>query len=95
MKTFDEFVLEHIDTPSLQLIHNWYRQLIINQQLEETINQLKKDLEESRACEDPVLAAHRKLGEIGELFKPRNMCKYIAERERVEGIPIEDLEGNE
>ena len=63
--------------------------------LRKEIADLKEELEESRECEDPALRAHRNFSKVvTEIFNDRevkhSMYSAIADRERREGIPLEE-----
>lgn len=65
------------------------------QMLKEENKQLRKELAESQECEDPGLRSHKKFSKIvTDIFNDREvkhaMYERMVERERKEGIPLED-----
>lgn len=66
-----------------------YALILENEQLKKHNRRLKEELEEARACEDPVLRAHRN---IRKMFNPRELTSIQADWERRNGIPLDELE---
>ena len=70
------------------------------EELENEIKQLREELAESQECEDPGLRAHKKFSKVvTDIFDDRevkrSMYAAMAEREAREGIPMEELEGQD
>ena len=60
-------------------------------ELEEENEKLKEELDEALECEDPVLVAHKKIGEfITPLVTPQTISKARVAREHREGIPFDE-----
>lgn len=101
MMTFDEYLTTLVknNVGLIEMAKQMYDREILIGKLRKEIADLKEELEESRACEDPGLRAHKKFSKaITEIFNDReikhSMYSAIADRERREGMPMEELEDN-
>lgn len=93
MKTFDEFLIDNINKNPIELIHNCYYQLGVNEKLKDENQKLREDLEYSRSLEDSTLAAERKFRDsMKVLSDPKVVFPFIARMERNDGIPMDEME---
>ena len=87
--TFDEYLtyLAKNNVSQLEMAKQMYDREILISKLRQEISDLKAELEESRACEDPVLAS---MNRFRKVLPKEDMVSIIAESERKFGIPLEE-----
>ena len=97
--TFNEWLtyLTENGVGPIQMAKQLYDKDRLIQRLNEEISDLKEELEESRACEDPALRGERNFrNAITSIFMDRevrhNIAKARVEREHKEGISLDEMD---
>lgn len=83
-----------LTTFEIQMLYNYINNLERqNDELQQKIDKLEEELEESREFEDPVLKAHDNFSKtVTRLITPETILHNRVKKEHKEGIPFEEEE---